>query len=85
MGRTPHPRPSGRQYPVGVEIDTAYTTYHAAMGRPGRQRAPISDIDLPEKLLAPDERVHDVCIGSERRGYFPVLIATDRRILLAGR
>lgn len=40
-------------------------------------------VDLPERLLAPDEVVHEVLVGDTRSDANPFLLVTDRRVLVA--
>ncbi|KAA9393895.1 hypothetical protein FCK90_09520 [Kocuria coralli] len=42
-------------------------------------------VDLPEKLLAADEIVHEVLVGDTRSDANPFLLVTDRRVLVARR
>lgn len=63
---------------------TAWTSYVAAKRRAAEDKS-ANDLDLPETILDPDERVLDVTIGDTSREDDPVLIATDRRVILAER
>ena len=38
-------------------------------------------MDLPEKMLDPEETVYDVVVGAQRSSTFPLLLVTDRRVL----
>lgn len=60
----------------------AWTTYVAAMKRGGEPMS-NNDFSLPQDVLVPDERVVDATFGTTSSEDDPVLIATDRRVLLA--
>ncbi|PWH06044.1 hypothetical protein DEO23_09510 [Brachybacterium endophyticum] len=59
----------------------AERTYFAVMSRNDEPRD-IWDLNLPEKILDPQERVIDVKVGDTKSDTNPLLIATDRRVLL---
>lgn len=63
---------------------TARTTYFEVKERNGEQTLG-NDSDLPDQLLDPDARVIDMIIGDTSSEDDPILIATDRRVLLARR
>ncbi|MFE5776335.1 PH domain-containing protein [Brachybacterium sp. NPDC056505] len=60
----------------------AEQTFFAVMQRNDEPRD-VWDLNLPEKILAPDETVIDVKVGDTTSDTNPLLIATDRRVLLA--
>lgn len=66
----------------GIET-TAWTTYVQVKRRHGEPGN--NDLDLPQTILEPDERVLDVIVGTTGRDDEPELIATDRRVILAQR
>lgn len=64
--------------------DTAWMSYLTVKERNGEQTSG-NDFDLPDQLLDPDERAIDMIIGDTSSEDDPILIATDRRVLLARR
>lgn len=42
----------------------------------------VSDITLPERILSPDETVFDVLVGNLKNDTFPLLLVTDRRVIV---
>ncbi len=67
---------------LGSSATRAEQTYHAAMVRNSGQRFAVNDVVLPEKVLHPEEAVLDVAVGGLFRDTFPLLLVTDRRIIL---
>lgn len=63
----------------------AETTYRIAMARNRNDRVwfRVVDVNLPAELLHTEETVYDVAVGAQRADTFPLLIVTDRRVLLA--
>ena len=59
----------------------AARTYHHAMVKNLGLRFRVRDMDLPEKVLHPDETVYEVAVGAQRSSTFPLLVVTDRRVL----
>ena len=57
-------------------------TYRAAMARNAGIGGGLHDIDLPERILTADETVYDVAVGGQSDDTFPLLIVTDRRVLV---
>lgn len=57
-------------------------TFLAAISRITK-RYDTRTVDLPERLLAPDEVVHEVLVGDTRSDANPFLLVTDRRVLVA--
>lgn len=57
-------------------------TYRAAMARNAGIGGGLHDIDLPERILDPEETVYDVAVGGQSDDTFPLLIVTDRRVLV---
>ncbi|MGO1286446.1 MAG: PH domain-containing protein [Brachybacterium sp.] len=60
----------------------AAQTYREAMARNAGIGGGLHDLDLPERLLAPEERVYEVAVGALSSDTFPLLIVTDRRVLV---
>lgn len=60
----------------------AQRTYREAMARNRDQRFSVNDLLLPEKVLHPEETVLDVAVGGLSADTFPLLLVTDRRIIL---
>lgn len=60
----------------------AERTYREAMARNSGQRFSVSDVILPERLLHPEETVLDVAVGGLSADTFPLLLVTDRRVIL---
>lgn len=60
----------------------AEETYFAAKERYGTIRAGLRDMTMPRRLLHPEETVHGIAVGSVLRDEFPVLLITDRRVLI---
>ncbi|PKI92138.1 hypothetical protein CW368_04705 [Actinomycetales bacterium SN12] len=60
----------------------AERTYREAMARNSSQRFSVDDWILPEKVLDPEETVLDVAVGGLSLDTFPLLLVTDRRIIL---
>lgn len=56
-------------------------TYRAAMARNAGIGGGLHDIDLPERILDPEETVYDVAVGGQSDDTFPLLIVTDQRVL----
>lgn len=67
-----------------MQQTTSSITYIEAVRRAAENKS-TNDIDLPQTILADDERVLDVTIGDTHADDDPVLIATDRRVVLAER
>ena len=59
----------------------AERTYREAMAR-NSERFRVNDLDLPERVLHPEETVLDVAVGGLSSDTFPLLLVTDRRIVL---
>ena len=59
----------------------AERTYREAMARNHGLRFRAADVNLPQQVLQPHERVFDVAVGAARSDTFPLLIVTDRRVL----
>ncbi|MBO1769910.1 PH domain-containing protein [Agrococcus sp. TF02-05] len=70
------------QLPLTGSATRAEQTYRAAMARNSSQRFSVNDAILPERVLQPDETVLDVAVGSLSSDTFPLVLVTDRRILL---
>lgn len=60
----------------------AERTYRAAMARNRGQRFSVNDAILPERVLHPEETVLDVAVGGLSSDTFPLLLVTDRRVIL---
>lgn len=60
----------------------AEKTYREAMARNNGQRFAVNDVMLPEKVLHPEETVLDVAVGGLSSDTFPLLLITNRRIVL---
>lgn len=60
----------------------AQRTYREAMARNRGQRYSVADLILPEKVLHPEETVLDVAVGGLSSDTFPLLLVTDRRVIL---
>ncbi|QFG69269.1 PH domain-containing protein [Ornithinimicrobium pratense] len=60
----------------------AERTYREAMARNTGQRFAVNDLILPEKVLHPEETVLDVAVGGLSSDTFPLLLVTDRRVVL---
>ena len=60
----------------------AAQTYREAMARNAGIGGGLHDLDLPERLLAPEERVYEVAVGALSSDTFPLLIVTDHRVLV---
>ena len=60
----------------------AEITYRQAMARNRGLRFRAVDVNLPQQVLDPEETVHEVAVGAERSDTFPLLIVTDRRVLI---
>lgn len=72
--------------PLGTVRSMAWTrsqqTFLAATSRITK-RYDTRTVDLPERLLASDEVVHEVLVGDTRSDANPFLLVTDRRVLVA--
>lgn len=80
-------RAGGAQQAMQDHVAAAGATRSAQMYRAAMQRnagigGGLHDIDLPERILLPDETVHDVAVGGQSDDTFPLLIITDRRVLV---
>ncbi|WP_165831793.1 PH domain-containing protein [Brachybacterium endophyticum] len=62
----------------------AEKTFFAILRRHDEPRNALA-IDLPERVLAPDETVLDVKVGDIQNDTTPLLLATDRRVVLTRR
>lgn len=60
----------------------AERTYFRALEGRERRAAAMNDVLMPKAVLDPQETVLEMAIGSERRSYFPLLLVTDRRVLI---
>lgn len=60
----------------------AEATYRQAMARNRGLSFRAVDVNLPQRVLDPEETVHEVAVGAERSDTFPLLIVTDRRVLI---
>lgn len=67
-----------------MERTRAEISYRTVMQRNDEPRD-VQDSHLPGAILAPDEEVLDVKVGDTRSDTNPLLIATDRRVLLTTR
>lgn len=67
---------------AGIE-STAWTSYHQVRKQSGERAN--NDLDLPQAILDPSERVLDVVVADTSSDDDPELIATDRRVILAQR
>lgn len=63
---------------------TAWQTYMQVKQQTG-ERVSSPDVDLPATILEPEERVLDLIVGDTSSEDEPMLLATDRRVLLARR
>ncbi len=70
------------QMHIGSSTTRAERTYREAMARNSSQRFSNNDLILPEKVLHPDETVLDVAVGGLSSDTFPLLLVTDRRVIL---
>ena len=60
----------------------AERTYREAMARNSGQRFSVNDAILPERVLHAEETVLDVAVGGLSSDTFPLLLVTDRRVIL---
>ncbi|WP_122943806.1 PH domain-containing protein [Brachybacterium sp. EE-P12] len=60
----------------------AEATYRRAMARNRGLSFRAVDTNLPRRVLYPEETVHEVAVGAARSDTFPLLIVTDRRVLI---
>lgn len=67
---------------IASSATRAGQSYRAAMARNSGQRFSVMDSILPERVLDPEETVFDVAVGSLSADTFPLLLVTDRRIIL---
>lgn len=67
---------------IASSATQAEQTYREAMARNRGQRFSVNDLILPEKVLDPEETVLDVAVGGLSSDTFPLLLVTDRRIIL---
>lgn len=70
------------QMRIASSATQAERSYREAMARNSQQRFAVNDLLLPEKVLHPEETVLDVAVGALSSDTFPLLLITDRRIIL---
>lgn len=74
--------PAPLRYAHDMKLTHAESTYLAARDGRERRAADMNDLLMPKAVLDPDETVLEMAIGAERRSYFPLLLVTDRRVLI---
>lgn len=73
--RSPYPRPMS-------PLSRSKVTFYRAMNRNPTPRD-VDQMRLPGQILGPDERVYEVAVGDPQGDTNPLLLVTDRRVLLA--
>lgn len=67
---------------AAAQSTRAAQSYHLVMQRNAGIGGGLHDLDLPERILEADETVLEVAVGGLSDDTFPLLIVTDRRVLV---